>query len=228
MPSLPADLGRLSHLEAVGAVLGDVAGLKLLDIGCGDSSLPRDLAERGADCTGVDPFMPAQDWTPAGGGRWRILQMSAASLPLPDASIDAALFVYSLHHVPAADHAGVFRDLRRVLKAGGRLYVAEPLARGDFNDVLATFHDESAVREGAQRALGEAGRLFGSHAVSAYTDRRLYPAFEDFATKLQANTRFNDYHAEDVVAPSVRERFAAVAARTGGTFDQPVKIDLFG
>ncbi len=218
----------LTHLDAIRAAFGTVDGLALLDIGCGESRLPRDLAALGAHCTGIDPFMPARDWEAEGAGRWRILRTSAEALPLPDASIDGILFIYSLHHVPAAARAAAFRETRRVLKPDGRLYVAEPLASGDFDDVINVFHDESRVRSEAQSALATARLSFERHASSAYVDRRRYDSFEAFATMMQANTRFNDYTAADVVAPAVRDRFETIAARTGGVFDQPVKVDILG
>jgi len=40
--------------------------------------------------------------------------------------------------------------------------------------------------------------------------------------------RFNGYSREAVLAPAVRRRFAETQAKTGGSFDQPVRIDCFG
>lgn len=224
----PHDLGILSHLDATRAALGPVEGLALLDIGCGESSLPRDLARLGAQCTGIDPFMAARDWETEGQGGWRILRASAEALPQDDASIDGILFIYALHHVPGAALAAALREARRVLKPAGRLYVAEPLARGDFNDLIKTFHDEGNVRAETQRALEGARPLFDRHAASGYVSRHHYDRFEAFATMMTAGTRFNDYAAADVAAPAVRARFDTIAARTGGIFDQPVKVDVYG
>lgn len=226
--TLPTDLGVTTHFEVIRRVLGPVAGRKLLDIGCGASTVPRELAALGASCTGIDPFISARDWESVGDGRWRILAASAEALPIADASIDAVLFIFSLHHVPAASLAAAFREARRVLAPGGSLYVAEPLAEGDFNDLLSTFHDEREVRAEAQRALGPASRLFSAHTSTHFTERRRFDDFSRFADMMCANTRFNSYREEDVVAPAVEARFASIAARTGGIFDQPVKIDLFG
>ena len=41
------------------------------------------------------------------------------------------------------------------------------------------------------------------------------------------NMRFNGYTEEAVLAPEVRRRFDEMFAAGNGTFDQPVRIDLF-
>ncbi len=47
----------------------------------------------------------------------------ATRLPVADASIDAALVVDALHHIP--DHPAVFAELYRVLRSGGVVVVRE-------------------------------------------------------------------------------------------------------
>jgi SAM-dependent methyltransferase len=47
---------------------------------------------------------------------------SAEDIPLPDASCDAALLFFVWHHV--GDHEGAARELRRVVKPGGKLFLA--------------------------------------------------------------------------------------------------------
>ncbi len=59
-----------------------------------------------------------------------------------------------------------------------------------------------------------------------YRNRRVYGSFEDYAARMAANTRFNDYTEADLRAPAVRARFNAVAGTMAGIFDQPVRVDL--
>jgi SAM-dependent methyltransferase len=131
--------------------------------------------------------------------------------------------------VPGPVLPAALSEARRVLRDGGRLYVAEPLAEGPNFEITAEFHDETEVRAAAAKALDlHAAPAFASVRELSYTDRRSYPTFEAFATRMIANTRFNGYRAEDVTRPRVRERFAALARRHGGQFDQPVRVCLYG
>lgn len=57
------------------------------------------------------------------GGRLELLEAEATQLPLAEGSFDAALSVWLLEHVP--DVLGILRETRRVLRAGGRLYLRE-------------------------------------------------------------------------------------------------------
>jgi SAM-dependent methyltransferase len=58
-------------------------------------------------------------------------------LDLPDASVDAAIACFSLHHLePAARERALF-EMVRVLRPGGRLLVAEPIGRAEIAATLA-------------------------------------------------------------------------------------------
>src|SRR5664279_3835476 len=51
----------------------------------------------------------------------------AEAIPLADASIDLALMLKSLHHVPLSAMAQALSEVARVLRPGGYLYVSEPI-----------------------------------------------------------------------------------------------------
>jgi ubiquinone/menaquinone biosynthesis C-methylase UbiE len=223
------DLGVKSHLDALLATVGAVDGLRVIDVGCGEGRMARALAELGADVTGYDPFIEGVEPTKHGAGRFRLVKASADSIPEPDQSADLVLFIFSLHHVPAAKLGGALAEARRILRPSGHLYVAEPLAQGPHQYVMELFHDETVVRKAAADALSEFARpRFGSDDIATYAEVRRYPDFDDFAERMIASMRFNGYSREAVLAPAVRRRFDEAYAANGGKFDQPVRIDCFG
>ena len=224
----PRDLGAKSHLDALLEIIGPVSGLDIIDVGCGEGHLTRALAARGARVTGCDPFISETGWTEHGSGSYRLVKTSADALPAPDASADLVLFIFSLHHVPAAKLDAALAEARRVLRRSGRLYVAEPLAQGPHQYIMELFHDETFVRKAAADALARSAEPhFAADHVSRYIDARRFADFDDFASRMIANMRFNGYTKEAVLAPAVRSRFDRTFATHGGKFDQPVRVDYF-
>ena len=222
------DLGAVSHLDALVATVGPVAGLQIIDVGCGEGRLTRALAALGARVTGCDPFIAETAWTEHGAGFYRLIKAAADAIPAPDHAADLVLYVFSLHHVPGEKLEAALAEARRLLRPAGRLYVAEPLAQGPHHYVVAPFHDETAVRQAAAAALARFARPhFATSQVLRYADPRSYADFDAFAARMIANMRFNGYSREAVLAPEVRRRFAETYAAHGGSFDQPVRIDCF-
>lgn len=146
----------LTDLEVLDRLV-QPAGKDMVDIGCGGGALVRALAARGARMTGVE-ISEGQLATARrdDDGRGRYVIGRAESLPLDDSSLDAVVFMRSLHHVPQADLLAALREARRVLRGDGLVYVAEPLAHGDFFELTRMVEDEVEVRAAAQRALDRA------------------------------------------------------------------------
>jgi SAM-dependent methyltransferase len=220
------DLGATTHLDALLATVGPVRGLRVIDIGCGEGQLGRALAALGANVAGYDPFIAEAGPAAHGAGSFRLCRAPADAIPEPDRAADIVLFVFSLHHVPGGKLEGALAEARRLLRPSGRLYVAEPLAQGPHQYIMELFHDETAVRQGAADALARFARPhFASDQTSVYTDTRHYSDFDSFSERMIANTRFNGYTREAVLAPAVRRRFDETFALHGGKFDQPVRVD---
>lgn len=109
--------------ESTLGVLGDVAGLDIVELGCGTAYFSARLAKLGARPVGVDPT-PAQLATAhrmqaETGIEFPLVEAAAESVPLPDASFDVAVSEYgaSLWAVPERWLA----EASRLLRPGGRL-----------------------------------------------------------------------------------------------------------
>jgi SAM-dependent methyltransferase len=231
LPHSPSvsDLGVKSKLEALLATVGPVAGLRVIDIGCGEGGLARALAKLGAHVAGYDPLISGIELTALGDGSFRLAKAAADAIPEPDHAADLVLYVFSLHHVPGERLGAALAEAHRLLRPSGRLYVAEPLAQGPHQHIMELFHDETAVRKAAADALTRfAHPNFAAEQILTYTDFRKFPDFDAFAESMIANIRFNGYTREAVLAPAVRRRFDEANAMHGGKFDQPVRINCFG
>lgn len=225
---VPTDLGLMSRIEGVVAIAGTVTGLTVVDIGCGEGEVARAFAAYGAKVTGFDPFIDDTPWIEQGLGAYRLARSAADSLPLEDASADLAVFVFSLHHVPARQLAGALAEARRILRPGGRLLVAEPLAEGPNHYVMEPYHDETAVRLAAADALARhAAPHFAEERVIRFTEPREFADFDTYAALALAGMRFNSYTREQVLSDEVRRRFAEVRATPPGRLDQPVRVNLY-
>lgn len=221
-------LGDMGRVEGLLAALGPVAGKRIIDIGCGEGVIARGLAAAGATVAGYDPFIAPTEETREGGGSYRLSRASAEAIPEPEGSADAVLFVFSLHHVPQPVMSAALAEAKRLLKPGGTLCVAEPLAEGPAHYVMAPFHDETEVRANAIKALGaHAAPAFGNETILFFSEDRSFADFDDYATQAIGNMRYNEYSEADVLSAEVRNRFAAMTAKYGSRFEQRIRVNLF-
>jgi len=115
--------GMFGVTEADVGVLGDVAGLDIVDLGCGTGYFSAWLARRGARPVGVD-VTPAQLDTARRmqaetGIEFPLLEASAEDVPLADASFDLALSEYGAS-IWCDPHKWL-PEAHRLLRPGGRL-----------------------------------------------------------------------------------------------------------
>lgn len=117
-------------LEFAYHLLGNIEGKVVLDFGCGAGENAVILARRGARVHGIDISKSLIDLAKARmavnglAGRASFIVSSAHDLALPANSVDVVLGIAILHHL---DLALVAREVRRVLRPGGRAIFQEPV-----------------------------------------------------------------------------------------------------
>ncbi|SDE97386.1 Methyltransferase domain-containing protein [Blastococcus fimeti] len=105
-------------------LLGDVAGLRVLDAGCGPGLYAEALLERGADVLGFDASAAMVELARERVGSRAEFRVARLEEPLPyaDGSFDVVLCALAIHYV--ADRRATFAEMRRVLRPGGAVVLS--------------------------------------------------------------------------------------------------------
>lgn len=137
-------------------------GERVLDVGCGTGTLAVAAARRvGRDgwVGGVDaaPQMvqAARRKAAREGVGVDVREALAQDLPFPDGSVDAVMTSMAMHHVPPHARVVAVAEMRRVLRPGGRLLIA------DFQPLRS-----SGARAVAQHVLGHRMAGVDLHALA--------------------------------------------------------------
>jgi ubiquinone/menaquinone biosynthesis C-methylase UbiE len=170
-------------LQHVGAERGQL----VLDVGCGPGAYHPALAGSGARIVGADAsagmLREALGQHAGGGYTISAIKANAEALPLEAACFDIVMANHMLYHVP--DQRAALRELRRVLKPGGRAVMATNGA-GNFAEFDA-LHHANALRLGYATTIHDALRFtlddlplvqtaFPSVEVFAREDAFVFPA----------------------------------------------------
>jgi ubiquinone/menaquinone biosynthesis C-methylase UbiE len=179
---------ELRALRAIG--LRD--GMRVLDIGCGPGYVSAALARAfpASRVTGVDHDAGLLAMATAAVAKTphvTFLQASAARMPVPEAHVDFAIARYVFQHLP--EPVAVARELRRVLKPGGRLAIIDVDA-ALWGVAEPSFPEVAPIYAKTGRAQAERG---GDRLIGRRLHRILREAgFED--VQLDAFV----YHSDDV------------------------------
>lgn len=130
---------------------------RILDVGCGDGIIDLGvfLRMQPEELVGIDPFrgferlpeVVAANHLPADvldNPRLQFRAEDGNSIPYPDDYFDVVLSWGSLEHI-AGGYLGTLREIRRVLKSGGLLFVHPGLYFGAVGNHLGEFFDDPFV-----------------------------------------------------------------------------------
>jgi ubiquinone/menaquinone biosynthesis C-methylase UbiE len=223
-----------SWTQAFGRHLPETRPLVWLDLGSGIGRLTPALARAfGGPVHGVEPSekMRAQATAQASRASVTYAAGSAEHIPLPDASCDAALLFFVWHHV--ADREAASRELRRVVKPGGKLFV-----QANFSDRLPAIWWFRVVPEWREAEVA----MFRSEAevTSDFVDsgwtlvardqvtwRRAASLAEDLERlKLRAVSVF-EHLGEDVIEAGFARIDAALPSLVDGPQDETSELLVF-
>jgi SAM-dependent methyltransferase len=218
--------GGEALLEAVA-----LRGRQVVDVGSGDGQFARFMARHGAHVVGIEcgPLQLERAHAAKPVADERYVEGVGQALPLPDASADLVTFINSLHHVPVAEQGKALKEAARVLKDGGDLYIAEPLAEGPAFDLMKPINDETEVRATAYVEIKRAGG-YGFDAVSE--TRFLQPRrIESFDALRDASIAIDPKRRERIAAmeADLKRSFERLATRLpDGSWEliQPVRVNL--
>lgn len=148
-------------------------GQLLLDVGCGPGAYHAALVTNGVRIVGIDASAGMLREVLAQVPPAAAVLASAERLPIRDAIFDRVMANHMLYHVP--DQVAALREMRRVLKPGGRVILATNGA--DSYAQLDELHRAAAVRLGFAVAPDEALR-FALHDLPLV--RGVFPSAELF------------------------------------------------
>jgi ubiquinone/menaquinone biosynthesis C-methylase UbiE len=155
--------------EALLERAGGIRRARLLDIACGTGAFLKEVKRNypRLAVTGIDlsaPYLAVARRRLDAWSRVTLAEANAEALPFAEASFDVVSCIYLFHELPHRARQAVAREIRRVLKPGGRVVFVDSLQTGDEPDYDAmldwfpvAFHEPyyaSYLRE-------DIGRLFG-------------------------------------------------------------------
>lgn len=139
------------------------------DVGCGNGFDLRQLIGRCRHVIGIDlsAGMLRSLADLPGSGRLSLVQADAQQLPLAGASVDVALAMHMLYHVP--DIPAAVRELRRILRPGGTA-LASTNSRGSLSDIRGMLNSAISAQLGRAVPAG-AGLSFTTETGAAVLGR---------------------------------------------------------
>ena len=158
--------------------------LRVLDVACGTGRTLAQLARTLPDAavTGLDlsPWYldVARGRLPPGAS---LVAGNAEDMPFDDGSFDAVLSVYLFHELPRNARRRVMAEMRRVLRPGGLLVIADSVQRSDAADIAAFLERfQAELHEPFYRDY------IGDDLATALAESGLEPVGEDdaFLTKI--------------------------------------------
>ena len=202
----------------------------ILELGCGNATKTISMASRGSNrkiiACEVDEIQHKKNLTL----EYKNINFKfcgAQDIDLEDNSVDIVFMFKSFHHIPINLMPKALKEIKRVLKNNGLVYISEPLFMGEQNRLISMFHNEERVRIEAFNAIKESVekeefKLFKE--IFFYTPVT-YKDFNEFKEKLMDVT-FNDNQISKELEEKVKEEFNKISNNKEITFKKPFRVDI--
>ena len=212
------------------AELVPLDGLHIIELGCGNARLARQLlqAHPTSHLTGleVDTRQHALNLA-APQDHLIFVAAGAQDVPFADASFDLALMLKTLHHVPMPLMDQALKEVARVVRPGGYFYISEPVYDGPLNELVRLFNDEGEVRAAAQLAVDRALRdgPWVQVAERRFDMPAHFPDFAEFEQRMMRPT-YADHQLTQALIDQVGAAFAPHCGPQGADFTRPMHVRL--
>jgi len=168
--NLPQIYDGLTEILSLGAwkqwqkrALEDLKGKKVLEVGIGPGKLLVRMAKDGYEVTGVDTsghmLKNAQRRADRKGAKVELVKASVYKMPFPDHTFDDVVSTFSVVAFQSPEKA--FREMKRVLKPGGRIIIIDGGYPMDNNPIaiflLKLISRAGSIYRNEMPALGKVG-----------------------------------------------------------------------
>lgn len=195
---------RIDLVGETVARLGNLDGMRVLDVGCGNGQYHARLRAAGASVLGAD-LSTGMLAAARSAGAAGLFASDAEALAVVDRGFDAALAMHMLYHVPRP--AGAVAELARALRPGGKLVAAVggPRHLAEASAIWTPLLARAGV-DGAVREVGLVNATLSAAALGAL----LQDCFDDVQLHLLASKV-----VLDEPGPVVRHAASTTAWRVG-------------
>jgi len=206
-------------------------GKKILELGCGKADITRLIATTGVGrqvtATEVDEIQHSRNLRIGDLPNVNFIKAGSESIPFDDETFDIVLMFKSFHHVPKDLMGTALKEVERILKPGGMVYISEPVFAGPYNEILRLFHDEELVRKAAFDAIKRAVSSSSLLLVDELFFNKLveFVDFEQFERNVIGVTHSN-HQLSNRLLQKVKDKFMPHMEPDGVKFLVPMRVDL--